>query len=121
MRRDGRREAPGWVLSWLHNPPQGLTALAPPKRGFVCSFVFHLTSRRAAPLPTPRKLLVLVLALEEEAEDDEYEGEVSFSWIVEPITGMHPPSYSRNSSSVRDRSQRARRCITRLANRHSGF
>jgi len=27
--------APGWVRSLLHNPPQGLTALAPPERGII--------------------------------------------------------------------------------------
>ncbi len=32
-RSDSGREAPGWVRSRFHNPPQGLTALAPPERG----------------------------------------------------------------------------------------
>jgi hypothetical protein len=32
-RSDGGREAPGWVRSLLHNPPQGLAA--PPKRGMA--------------------------------------------------------------------------------------
>ena len=29
---------PGWVLSLLHNPPQGLTALSPPKRDSTAIF-----------------------------------------------------------------------------------
>ena len=32
---EGWRGAPEWVRSRFHNPPQGLTALAPPKRGIV--------------------------------------------------------------------------------------
>jgi len=38
-RSDSGREAPGWVRSLLHNPPLGLTALAPPWRGFDAIFV----------------------------------------------------------------------------------
>src|SRR5262245_15751804 len=34
-RSDSGREAPGWVSFPIPNPPQGLTALAPPERGFA--------------------------------------------------------------------------------------
>ena len=36
---EGWRLAPGWVRSLIHNPPQGLTALAPPERGIVRLFI----------------------------------------------------------------------------------
>jgi len=34
-RSDSGRVAKGWVCSRIYNPPQGLTALAPPERGIV--------------------------------------------------------------------------------------
>ena len=40
--REGWREAPGWVRPLHHNPPQGLTALAPPRRGFDRHFLLHI-------------------------------------------------------------------------------
>jgi hypothetical protein len=38
---------PGWVRFLLHNPPQGLTALSPPKRGFHRDFLNYITLRQA--------------------------------------------------------------------------
>ena len=48
----GRRQL-GWVRSRLHNPPQCLMALSPPKRGFCC------TSHRAEPCGRSREYLRL--------------------------------------------------------------
>jgi len=45
--RGGGRRQSGWVRSRVHNPPQGLTALAPPKRGFRCDFLTYITPRQA--------------------------------------------------------------------------
>jgi hypothetical protein len=33
--RQGWAQAPRWVRSLIQNPPQGLTALAPPEKGIV--------------------------------------------------------------------------------------
>ncbi len=37
----------GGSVSRRHNPPQGLTALSPPKRGFHCDFLTYITPRQA--------------------------------------------------------------------------
>jgi len=62
--RDGWRAATavaqrrGGSVAALHNPPQGLTALAPPRRGFNCHFLSHLTPRSPAVFETPMKILL---------------------------------------------------------------
>jgi len=79
--------APGWVRSLIHNPPQGLTALAPPERGIVRLFIrrgmkhFHALWCSTGAWMAPMKIvLVLGFSLifpnkteDENDDEDEYD------------------------------------------------